>query len=212
MQPKKSNIILFILSFIVSSIIGLKLRNVNDGKEAVELLVPYYFGTLAYTILSIIIFVFWAIKDKPYLVSISGFFLSIVVLIIVPFVFTADQRYEEYRARQQTIKLEHEKYRSDLRNLDHLIKLNPQSSSYYLERSRLNRSQGRWEEALDDAELAISFEKTMDGYWELGWCHEHLGNFEQAAWAYQSAHALDSIAEWPMVRLEVANRKMKEEE
>lgn len=210
-RRNKFNIILLLASFIISSIIGLNFRDANDAKEAVELLVPYYFGAFLYSISAIIIFVFWTIKDKSYLVSIRGFFLSLVVLTVVPFAFTADQRYEESRARQQFLKREYEKYVSDLQTLDNIIKINPKSSAHYLERSRLKRSQGLWNEALKDAEMAISIEKTMDGYWELGWCHEYLGNLEDASRAYQSAYVIDSTAEWPNVRLEVVNRRISEE-
>ena len=209
MKYKILKISVFIISAFIGSLVGIELRK-DDAEAGIELLIPYYLYIIGYIILAIFFFTYKKLKRKNPGSLVIPFFISLILLTVVPFIYSGEKALEHHLERKKTEKTEYIQYLSNLEELDNKIRHYPDSSVLYIKRGRLKRSQSLWLESLTDCEIALKKKKSVDAYWEVGWCYEHIGNLKEAKKAYEGALAMDSSINWPHERISVIERKMAE--
>lgn len=207
MNNKTIKIGVFLAFILISIYVGTKLYNL-DAKEAVEYFVPYIIFVFCYLIAAVAYLIYRLSKGKNIKFLAIQIVISVLPLIIIPYGFNWKKLQENQLAVEEIEQMEHEKYLVDLERINLTIKEYPDSSILYIKRAQLKRSQGLWEESLADCQISLNKEENTEAYWELGWCHEHLGHLDKALMSYQKAAILDSSLIWPKKRIEVVKRKI----
>lgn len=166
-----------VLSILVGSWVGFIIIQ-DDAEAALVILILYFFVLTLFVVVSVLAFItFKRIRTRSITIQ---FFISLSMLILVPFIWSGHKRYQIDKERKEAEIEEYQKYLADLEQISRTIHENPDSSLLYVRRSQLKRSQGLWTEALKDSKIAVSKEENLDTYWELGWCHEYLENLTEA--------------------------------
>lgn len=192
---------------MIGSLIGLKIRQ-DDAEAAIEILIPYYLFILGYMIVTSLFFIYQKNRRNNSKLSKKPFFLSLTLLVVVPFIYSGQKAFEQYRHQKNIEKQEYTNYLSSLDHINSVIAKHPDSSLLYIKRGQLKRSQGFWEQSISDCKISLEVKESTEAYWELGWCQEHLGYLDQALVSYQRAATLDSSLNWPQKRINVVKRKM----
>lgn len=118
---------------------------------------------------------------------------------------------QEGQFRQIEFKKEEQiKYLKKLSSINEQISNYPDSSDLYLRRARVYRSNGFYNKAIIEAKKSIELNQTSSGLWELGWNYEISNDFKNAKTTYLIAKKYFPYEEWVGGRLEVINRKLKQ--
>lgn len=196
---------LLLISFI-SYYVGNKIYNL-ESKEALAYVFYYILFVLFYILLT-----GWLLLKKitshklrkQYLMTV---FFSWIPIIAFPLgsIFLLQNQAE---IREIAVKKEEQNiYIKNLSAINQSIESHLDSAELYIERARVYRSNGLYENAIADSKKSIELKLTQDGLWELGWNYEIIGEFDKAKRIYLKAKNHFPNEEWVNIRLGVVSGK-----
>lgn len=209
-MKKAIPIFLYILAL---SLLGYFIGNriyVLDPKEAIPYLFYYVIFLIFYLVFTVWILIKTLKSNERKKLFLYAVLITWISMIGFPAYYISVLQ-EEGKKRQIALKKQEQiEYLKKLSDINKQIEIYPDSSSLYLKRARVYRSNGLYDKAIVEAKKSIELEQTSSALWELGWNYYISDDFENAKRIYLKAKEEFPNEEWVDKRLEVINRKLKE--